>query len=104
MADVYIDTMEQDATLLKTFLFTDSPDLPATLAVVHKIKGSAAQIGLSTISQSATYAEKVGKMESPDYPCALSSLVREVKQSIVAVRNWKVHHVPKNKSPKVYCY
>ncbi|MDV6250039.1 Hpt domain-containing protein [Vibrio sp. EA2] len=104
MADVYIDTMEQDATLLKTLLFTDSPDLPATLSVVHKIKGSATQIGLRTIGQSATYAEKVGKMESADYPCALSSLVREIQQSIIDVKHWKSHNTKKGKSAKVYCY
>lgn len=104
MADVYIDSMEQDATLLETLLFADSLNLPATLAVVHKIKESAVKIGLKTISQSAIYAEKVGKLESSDYPCVLSSLVREVKQSIIDVKNWKSHNTKQARSPKVYCY
>ncbi|WP_255202987.1 Hpt domain-containing protein [Vibrio natriegens] len=104
MAETYIDTMEQDATLLKTLLIGQSTNAHATLEVVHKIKGSTAQIGLRTINQSAIYTEKLGKLASPDYPTALSSLVKEMKQSIVDVKNWKARNAKKANSPKVYSY
>ena len=104
MANVYIDTLEPDTALLQTLLNEHSTTNSATLAVVHKIKGSTAQIGLRTINQSAIYTEKLGKLASPDYPTALSSLVKEVKQSIVDVKNWKARNAKKANSPKIYSY
>ncbi|UYI49807.1 Hpt domain-containing protein [Vibrio natriegens] len=104
MANVYIDTLEPDTALLQTLLYEHSTTNSATLAMVHKIKGSTARLGLRTINQSAIYTEKLGKLASPDYPTALSSLVKEVKQSIVDVKNWKARNAKKANSPKVYSY
>lgn len=104
MADVYIDTMEHDVTQLEQLLLMGATSTQDALAILHKIKGSTAQIGLRVINYSAIYTEKLGKLASPDYPTALSSLVKEVKQSIVAVRNWRACNAKRTSSPKVYSY
>ncbi len=89
MANVYIETMEEDLVLLKESLQNKSDKIASTLSIVHKIKGGALQIGLSSISQSAVVTEYVGKLESPEYTKALSKLADDLEQSIIDVEHWK---------------
>ncbi len=89
MADVYIESMEDDITMLKESLPLQSDKITSTLAIVHKIKGGAMQIGLSSISQTAVFTENLGKLGSAQYPKALSELVNGVEQSIADVTYWK---------------
>lgn len=104
MAETYIETMNHDVNQLEQLLLMGTTSTQDALAILHKIKGCTAQIGLRTLNQSAIYTEKLGKLASPDYPVALSSLLKEVKQSIVDVKNWKAYNAQKANSPKVYCY
>ncbi len=89
MANVYIETMEEDLVLLKESLQNKSDKIPSTLSIVHKIKGGALQIGLTSISQSAVVTEYIGKLESPEYTKALSTLVNDIEQSISDITHWK---------------
>lgn len=104
MANVYIETMGQDLTLLQELLPACSAKIAPTLSVVHRIKGSTMQIGLRNLSQSATYTEDLGKLDSPDFPNALSILVKEIQQSIIDVRKWKSLSTKRKTSTKLYSY
>lgn len=104
MANVYIETMGQDLTLLQELLPACPAKIAPTLSVVHRIKGSAMQIGLRNLSQSATYTEDLGKLDSPDFPNALSILVKEIQQSIIDVRKWKSLSTKRKTSTKLYSY
>lgn len=104
MANVYIETMRQDLSLLQELLQASPIGIASTLTVVHKIKGGTMQIGLKKISQIARTTEALGKLESPDYPNALSILVKEIQQSITDVQDWKLQSIKKPTSAKLYCY
>ncbi len=89
MANVYIEAMAEDIALLKASLHEESNETSSTLPIVHKIKGGAMQIGLSSISRSAAATEKLGKLASPAYSKALSVFVTDIEQSITDVTDWK---------------
>ncbi len=89
MADVYIESMEEDIALLKESLMAEPASTASTLPIVHKIKGGAMQIGLNSISRSAAVTEKLGKLESPAYTKSLQVFVTDIEQSISDVTHWK---------------
>ncbi len=104
MANAYIETMELDVASLRDFLQAETMNTPATLRLVHKIKGGTMQIGLKKISQLAVYTEELGRLTSPDYPRALTLLVKEIQQSITDVQKWINHNTSKQPSTKLYSY
>ncbi len=89
LADVYIETMTDDIALLKESLLEQPSKIGSTLSIVHKIKGGTMQIGLDSISQSAVVTEHIGKLQSTEYPKALSTLVKDIEQSITDIADWK---------------
>ncbi|CAM2786982.1 hypothetical protein [Vibrio mytili] len=100
MADVYIEAMEADVALLTENL----ANLPSLLPVLHRLKVGAAQIGIDSIHRSALFAEAAGKSGSSSYQQTVTSLIEEVKQSIVDVKTWKNNTTNTNSFTKLYSY
>lgn len=84
MAIIYVETMSDDVQSLDKL----PTDLNDSLAVIHRIKGGAGQIGLRCIEQLAIETETLGKAHSSSYVSSLVRLIHAIKESIKTVEAW----------------
>ncbi len=84
MAIIYVETMSDDVQSLDKL----PTNLNDSLAVIHRIKGGAGQIGLRCIEQLAIETETLGKTHSSSYVSSLVRLIHSIKESIQTVEAW----------------
>lgn len=84
MAIIYVETMSDDVQSLDKL----PTNLNDSLAVIHRIKGGAGQIGLRCIEQLAIETETLGKTRSSSYVSSLVRLIHSIKESIQTVEAW----------------
>lgn len=95
MAKVYIETMTEDIEELKRHLHTRKQ----SIAIIHKIKGGLAQIGLESILRSVLLAEQLGRSDSHLYQKSLEELIATLELSLIDVNHWVIRHTHNNLAP-----